>query len=268
MTTLLQRRGQVTKKPQPHHPAETYLVEAMMRGGAGTVRRYVTLLRAAGVHLPDALEVVHDTNGEVAVGHPWVSGIPLLDLAADPEPFLAAVVQVAAWARDLDDTDARLDTNLANFVVCDDGRLVTVDVLPPLLTSLRPTPRNCREVLFDALCFDTPVTLCALAGYAGRALLTGGPDLAHGPAGWLTGRAAAVVAGLCPGHGPGGGLGVWWFHARTVAAARALAGTMPRDQALALFASTSVLALRDAAEPERQARVAAAHTLATRLGLP
>ena len=47
-------------------------------------------------------------------------------------------MSVARWVRALEHTGARLDANLANFVLPDQGNLTCIDVLPPLLASLRP----------------------------------------------------------------------------------------------------------------------------------
>lgn len=258
MTALARRGADVVKVPTPNHPAETYLIEAMTAAGSDGLRRYIAALRAVGVGLPPDLHVVQHGRAEPVVHHRWVSGIPLPHLAVDPELFVDAVNQIAVWVHLLDDSDACLDTNLANFVLAG-GRLVTVDVLPPLLVDLRPKPRDRWETLFDTLCFSTDVTLCALAGYGGRALLTATRR--------RCGDLAAAILDGCPGHADPRHLGVWWFHARVLAAARALAGTLPFEDALCLFSRTSVVAVRDADEPERQTRIGAAGALADELGL-
>jgi len=213
---------------------------------ADHVERYVALLTAAGVRLPADVKVVR-SGGRAAVQHQWLPGTALPDLAeSDPAAFLTSVRQVATWAACLDATSARLDTNLANFVTSECG-LVCVDVLPPLLTDLRPPERDDWQTLFGALCYDTDITLCALAGYAGRALLAARKSV---PAGGIE-----ELSGLCPGHQDPNRLPARWFHTRHHAALAALRNLLPRQSALAAFTATSVLRLRNTPPQHRQERI-------------
>ncbi len=201
----------------------------------GDLDTYVTLLRDAGVRLPEDLTVTM-AGPRPAVQHQWLAGSPLNRLAAThPDAFLTHAQQVAAWAAALDPTPARLDTNLANFVLPPAG-LTCIDVLPPLLIALRPPPQDAWDHLFGALCYDTDIILCALAGYAARTLLAAPkPPL----------PAAARRLALCPGHTEPDTLAARWFHARGQAALAALDGAQPVQSVLAKFAATSMLRLRN-----------------------
>ncbi|WP_326635352.1 hypothetical protein OG884_20950 [Streptosporangium sp. NBC_01755] len=211
------------------------------------VGRYIEELRTVGVQLPADVRIVK-SGRRPAVQHLWIPGTPLPDLAAHhPVLFTSAVRQIAAWVAALDSSGARLDTNLANFVINPDDGLVCIDVLPPLLTDLRPPEHDDWQRLFGGLCYDTDITMCALAGYAARALLA-----AHG-----TGVADHIpdLAGLCPGHTHPDRLPVHWFHLRQKAAVVALCGEIPPRTALKVFTATSVLRLRNTPTAARQARI-------------
>jgi hypothetical protein len=184
------------------------------------------------------------------VRHRWVIGPVLLNHAAtDPSRFISAVIEIAQWVRALDTTDARVDTNLANFCF-DRDRVVLVDVLPPLIPSARPESSDMFEVLFDALCFDTSVILDALIGYAARALLHFGisvtvdqhRDLAHQLPHAIRERAEASFPAS-------------WFRARAMVAMGALAGEVEPDVVHDFFTLTSVRAFRDLPETARAHRV-------------
>ncbi len=159
----------VIKVLDARHPAGARFVTAALAAGRTGMDTYLSTLRAADVILPPDLAVV--SVEPLAVRHRWVTGPVLLDYASvDPSSFVGAVAEIARWVHVLGDTDARLDTNLANFCLAD-GQVVLVDVLPPLVPSAGPEPSNLFEVLFSALCFDTAVIHDALIGYAARALL-------------------------------------------------------------------------------------------------
>jgi hypothetical protein len=159
----------VIKVLHGQHPAGARFVAAAQNVGVTGMTTYLSTLRTAGVTLPPHLSVV--SLRPLAVRHRWVTGPVLLDCAsADPSRFIDAVIEIAQWVRVLDATDARLDTNLANFCLAED-RVVLLDVLPPLIPSVRPEQANLFEALFTALCFDSRVILDALIGYAARALL-------------------------------------------------------------------------------------------------
>lgn len=169
-TVQCRRRGVVTKHLASRHPDGYRFAAAMTATGEHGMRNYLRTLREVGVRLPGRLRQIPITPPTIE--HRWVNGPVLTDLAVtDPEIFAAAVAQIAQWVCDLDTTDARIDTNLANYCV-DRGTPVLVDVLPPLIPSLRPVPETLFDVLFHALCFDTRTTIDALLGYALRALLT------------------------------------------------------------------------------------------------
>lgn len=241
--TLLQRQqgGQVLKLMSGS--ASIPIIQQAENSSAPHLHRYIQHLRDCGVRLPAGLRIVADAR-RPAVQHRWVSGTPASDMAGtDPEAFLAAVAQITAWATTLAATPARLDTNLANFVSTGDG-LVCIDVLPPLLTDLRPTENDDWERLFGALCYDTDITLCALAGYAARTLLAAAAGLSPGQINGL--------AGLCPGHHDPDTLPVRWFHTRLDLALAALREQLPADSALHAFAQSSVLQLRNTPPTGRQ----------------
>ncbi|MDQ1246409.1 MAG: hypothetical protein QG597_777 [Actinomycetota bacterium] len=207
---------------------------------------YLADLRAVGVALPDEITVTsHD--GEIGVRHRWVEGTALRDLAASaPEEFVDATFQIASWVDALRHTSSRLDTNLDNFVVDSaDGRITCVDVLPPIRTDLARTPASPWQEIITGLCLDTDTTLCALAGYAHRALTTTADTD-------LTSITRAAVRSLCRGHSSNS-LSADWFHSRL------LASEHPEDpHARRLWDATSVSALIRTPPPARPARLARA----------
>ncbi|APU18466.1 hypothetical protein [Actinoalloteichus sp. GBA129-24] len=243
------RDGQdVIKVLNGQHPAGTRFTAVAQHVGASGMNVYLSRLRAAGVTLPPGLSV--ESARPLAVRHLWVTGPVLLDHAGvDPSRFVDAVIEIAGWVRALDSTDARVDSNLANFCLADD-RVVLVDVLPPLIPSVRPEPSNLFDVLFTALCFDTTVILDALIGYAARALLRSdislaghrGQDLAH----QVPQEFAALVETSFPAS---------WFQARAMLALRGLAGEAEPASVHDFFTLTSVRAFRDLSEAERADRI-------------
>ncbi|GIH71016.1 hypothetical protein [Sphaerimonospora thailandensis] len=239
--TLLQRceNGQVLKLM-----SASGSIPIRQSAAADHVSLYIDILRTAGVRLPEDMRIAKAPR-RLAVQHQWTSGIAVTDLT-DPALLMSAMQQIAAWVRALEPTPARLDTNLANFILVTDG-LVCIDVLPPLLTDLRPPEHDDWQALFGALCYDTDITLCALAGYTARLLLA-----THG-----TGAApyAPELTGLCPGHDRPGRLPVHWFHSRQEIAVAALRGQIPKQDALTAFTVTSVLQLRHTAPECRRARI-------------
>lgn len=142
-----------------------------------------------------------------------------------------------------------MDTNLANFCLADD-RVVLVDVLPPLIPSVRPTVSNLFDVLFTALCFDTTVILDALIGYAARALLHAHASVAAGQREDLGRQLPREFATHVEASFPAS-----WFRARAALALGALAGEAESACVQHFFALTSVRAFRDLSEAERADRV-------------
>jgi hypothetical protein len=238
----------VIKVLDGQHPPSARFVAVARRVGMTGMHAYLSTLRAAGVALPPDLSVV--SARPLAVRHRWVTGPVLLDCAsADPTRFVAAVVEVARWVRALDGTDARLDTNLANFCLADD-RVVLVDVLPPLVPSTCPEPSNLFEMLFTALCFDTSVTLDALIGYAARALLHSSTSVAARQHDDLARHVSPNAAKPFDAPFPAS-----WFRARAMLALRALAGELASQIAGEFFALTSVRGFRDLPEEHRAHRI-------------
>jgi hypothetical protein len=247
MTVLLRGRTEVVKVVSPGSSEP---------GSATDLGRYVAGLRSAGVPLPEDLRIDAGAAGP-AVRYRWIPGPTLLELPGSrSREFRAAVDRIAGWVRALEPTDVRLDTNLANFVLPGDGQLVCIDVLPPLLASSRRPEASPWEQLIGGLCYDTHVTLCALAGYAARHLLRT-LDPGELP---VTGRRR--LTGLCPGHPDPAALPATWFHSRLAVAGRALAGQLTHQQALEVFSATSILALQAAPAVTQAAHVAAALALA------
>jgi hypothetical protein len=240
--------GDVIKVLDGQHPAGATFVAAAQSVGVNGMNAYLSTLRTAGVTLPPRLSV--ESAQPLAVRHRWVTGPVLLDHASvDPPRFVDAVIEIAQWVRALDATDARVDTNLANFCLADD-RVVLIDVLPPLIPSARPEPSTLFEVLFDALCFDTTVILDALIGYAARALLHSDVGVAAGQRECLARQAPQEVAAPVEASFPAS-----WFRARVVLALRTLAREAEPASAHDFFALTSVRAFRDLPEAERAHRV-------------
>jgi hypothetical protein len=238
----------VIKVLDAQHSAGGSVVAATQSIDASGMNTYLVTLRAAGVALPCCLSV--ESARPLAVRHRWVTGPVLLSQAStNPSRFVSAVIEIAGWVRALDATDARVDANLANFCLLD-NRVVLVDVLPPLIPSTRPEPSNLFELLFNALCFDTTVTLDALIGYAARALLRSGVSV---PAGQREDLARQVPQGIAePAEAS---FPASWFRARVLLALHALEGGVEPDAVHDFFALTSVRALRDLTETERAHRV-------------
>ncbi|HEX7658873.1 MAG TPA: hypothetical protein VF444_05280 [Pseudonocardiaceae bacterium] len=240
------RDGEVVIKVlDVRHPAGAGFVAAAQRTGVTGMNTYLSTLRAAGVTLPADLSV--QSAEPLTVRHRWVNGPVLLDYASvDPQRFVDAVAEIAQWVRTLDVADARIDTNLANFCVADNG-VVLIDVLPPLMPSLRPKATNLFDVLFTALCFDTTVILDSLIGYAARALLRADIRLSISQREYLTRQIAQRVAepvGQLP-------FPQSWFRARVTLALRALAGETEATRLQDFFTLTSVRTFRDLPEEER-----------------
>lgn len=213
------------------------------------LRRYIDTVRAAGVRLP--ADLVAEPRRPLAVTHTWVEG-PMLDRVATtcPETAVQPVRQIAHWMHALDGTDARIDTNLANFCLVD-GIPVLIDVLPPLIVSQRTAPQNLFEELFDSLCFDTPVTLHALLGYTLTRLLAAGPDGRAAATALDDLTAQALSAPVAPG------LAGSWFRAKLLLATRCVAGEVDAIQLDAFSAAVSVRAFHKLAEPARHVHVRA-----------
>ncbi|HLS41285.1 MAG TPA: hypothetical protein VK038_11030 [Ornithinicoccus sp.] len=247
--SIVERDGdQVVKRLATDHPAGAGFPQAMAAVGPDGLATYLRTLAGAGVRLVPGLRVV-DQGPELAVAHRWVPGPVLLDAAEDATMFVDAVVQIAGWVRALEETDARLDTNLANFCLTPAGRVVLVDVLPPLVPSARPVPHGPFGQLFDALCFQTPVTLDALVGYAARALLRADTPV---PADQVA-RLARLRTGPPAAPTP---FAAEWFRSRAVLALRGLTGQVPAHTVHDYFAATSVLGFAALTPDQQAARVA------------
>lgn len=238
----------VIKVLDGQHPAGVRFVAAAQNVGMTGMNTYLSTLRAAGVILPPNLSV--ESVRPLTVRHHWVTGPVLLDHArVDASRFVDAVIEIARWVRALDATDARVDTNLANFCLADD-RVVLVDVLPPLIPSVRPEPSNLFEVLFNALCFDTRVILDALIGYAARALLHTGASVGASQRDDLARQLLREVAEPVKASFPAS-----WFRSRAVLALGALAEEVEPANVHDFFALTSVRAFRDLPEVARAHRI-------------
>lgn len=238
----------VIKVLNDRHPAGDRLVASAQNAGIPGMNAYLCTLRSAGIMLPPRLSV--ESDRPLTVRHLWVTGRVLLNYAStDPYRFIRTVVQIASWVRALDAADARIDTNLANFCLAGND-VVLVDVLPPLLPSLRPEPTSLFEVLFTALCFDTPIILDALIGYAARALLHAGVRVTAFQHDDLECQLPRAVAGCDMESFPGS-----WFRSRVVLALRALAGDAEPATVQDYFTLTSVRAFRDLPEVARDRRI-------------
>lgn len=236
----------VTKRLSQRHPAGSRFVTAMSATGYRGMQGYLDALHAHGVRLPDELRVVD--SRPVTVCHRWVPGPTLLDAAdrTDPAVFAAAIADIAGWIRALDGSDARVDANLANFCLLDDAP-VLVDVLPPLIPSLRPQPATLFDELLAALCFDTPVVLDALVGYALRASLR--------TRNWAAGSALVRVVRDFAVDNTDDGFPATWFRARRRLATSAASGTVPAETVHEFFALTSVLGFRQLSDHARRHRI-------------
>jgi hypothetical protein len=247
VTALARHRDDVVKTARP---ASTDPYFAAMPADAATVRRYVRVLEAAGVPLPGDLSVTDGASG-AEVRYAWVPGPTLPELPGwRSAEFLAAVTSIAGWVRALVPSGARLDTNLANFVIPDGGYVTCIDILPPLLADHRPVEPGPWEQVIGGLCFDIDITLCALAGYAARHLL--------GVPGRPGSEAIAAALRICPGHQQPASLAARWFHSRLEAMELAAAGHITAAEAQRLLAATSVRALQAAPAGARQQHADAA----------
>jgi hypothetical protein len=250
------RDGQMVTKQltDPDLPQLAAFASAMGQGGAPALERYLATLREAGVRLPAALTVT-GSGGGVVVRHRWVRCPTLPEiLATDPGRAVAAAARVQQWCAALDGHDARVDTNLGNICCCGD-QPVLIDVLPPLIPSLRPdiTGGTVFDVLFDALCFDTAVTRVAFAGYLARALLRAGHH-----------DAAADVCHQAPAPSPVGGdtVGGLWFGMRLAAARAVATRRAPMATLTELCALTSLHGLAALTPAAQTARITTAVTYA------
>lgn len=250
----------VIKVLDARHPAGTRFVTAAQAAGRTGMDTYLSTLRAAGVILPPELAVV--SVEPLAVRHRWVSGPVLLDCAsADPPRFVGAVTEITRWVNALAATDVRVDTNLANFCLAE-GQVVLVDVLPPLIPSTGPEPANLFEVLFTALCFDTPLIHDALIGYAARALLQSAASVAAPQRDDF-----ARLVRPAGAESRGASFPASWFRARVTLALRALAGQLAPAVAHDFFALTSVRVFRQLTEARRSHRIQRVDQAMKELGL-
>lgn len=254
---------QVIKLLAAQHPSTERVVASAVASGRAGMERYLDVLRAHGVALPQELMVISDVP--LAVRHRWVEGSTLPELAArSPGDFVASIAQVAAWVHMVSSTDARIDTNLANFCLTGDD-LVLVDVLPPLRPSCAPAPPyTLFETLFCVLCFDTEVILDALIGYAARTMLRADPSqqVRHALAELSRVLRPSLVTGQVAGFPAS------WFRARACLALGALDGEVPTAVLYDFFADTSVLAFRQLDEIHRQRHLHKVDELIATLDLP
>ncbi|MEV5543295.1 hypothetical protein AB0L13_41390 [Saccharopolyspora shandongensis] len=236
----------VTKHLNSRHPAGNRFVTAVTRTSEDGMRDYLGALRSAEVTLPAELHIV--ATDPLTVRHRWVPGTTLLEAAhTDPVTFSAAVAEIGRWVQALDSADARIDTNLANFCLSGD-QPVLVDVLPPMIPSLQPQPDTLFGELFGALCFDTPIILDALIGYALRTVLrTADPCAAQG--------LLPVAYKLTRGTTESKGFPARWFRARRRLAVGAVEGDATAEKVQDFFALTSVLGFRQLDERGRRLRI-------------
>jgi len=83
-------------------------------GSAGSehLLRYLDTLRHAGIRLPADLAVAPGTP--LTVTYTWLDGPTLAEATSTaPATVVTSVREIISWLRTLDDTDARIDTNLA-----------------------------------------------------------------------------------------------------------------------------------------------------------
>ena len=235
----------VVKRLHSHHPAGARFLDAVARNGVPGLRSYLGDLQRAEVALPGELTVLDAEP--LTIWHRWVPGPTLLTVASSHAArFTSSIVQIGQWVERLKDADARIDANLANFCLTSGGP-VLIDVLPPLIPSMRPEPRNLFEELFAALCFDTPTTLDALAGYALRvSLRTAGLAAAADLAQRTRDMARNEKDSTFPAR---------WFGARRALATRAARGETDTDIVHEFFALTSVLRFRQLTERGRHAQI-------------
>lgn len=253
---------QVVKMLTTLHPAYERLATVARDKGRSGLQHYLDVLRAYEVALPTDLIVV--SENPPTVRHGWIEGPTLAELAVQqPQHFVAAIARVARWVHVLGSTDARIDTNLANFCLTPGGP-VLVDVLPPLRPSWMPAPPHTLfETLFYALCFDTEIILDALIGYAARALLRADPPTQARRALADLGRGVRLSLTVSTT----GAFPACWFRARARLALRALDGELPIAVLHDFFATTSVLAFRQLDEVRRKRRLDRVAALKTSLGL-
>jgi len=251
------KAGYVVKTLAPTLATDERLARAMLSRGRSGVDHYLSCLAAAGVRLPDELSVLDTGESGAAVRHRWADGGLLADSVTDDShgarTFVEAVETIAGWVIRLDGTDARLDTNLANFCLHQDS-VVALDVLPPLIPSLRPDPRDLYERLLFGLCFDSATTLAALVGY-GAVRLLGHPDLeARRRFADLAGTVWPIGHRVLAEPFPS-----WWFHARAVLGLRGVEGRVGAELVKRLFADTSMRGFQRLDERRRAARVRHVH---------
>jgi hypothetical protein len=172
------RDGMVYKCLAPSWTHTKRLASAMAgRDHESVALRYIDSLRHVGVRLPPKIHVV--TADPLKVGHEWIEGPMLSDLLeADLSRVMGHIERIGDWQMRLqmDGLDARIDTNLDNFIVDCDGP-VLVDVIPPLIPSRGYVPEDLFEELFLPLCLSFTVSTTALIGYALRGSI-GRVDLA------------------------------------------------------------------------------------------
>lgn len=250
----------VIKLAEVQHPANAQFLAVMVTGGTDSMDAYLAALRTAGVALPADLAVV--SVSPLAVRHRWVTGPTLVDQARDdPGRFVDAITEIVNWLRRLDPADARIDTNLANFLITD-GKVVLVDVLPPLIPSRNPEPVSLFEQMFSALCFDTAVILQATIGYATRAMLGAANRVTTNHIDILARQLRYEISGQREGSFPAA-----WFSARAELGLRALAGELPPAVVNEFFALTSVRVFRELPEASRARRVKRVAAVLSELGL-
>jgi hypothetical protein len=251
----------VIKLMESQHPANGGFLAAMVAGGKSAMETYLATLRGAGITLPPDLAVI--SASPLAVRHRWVAGPALLDQArGDPGRLVAAVIEIVSWLLGLDPTDARIDTNLANFLIAD-CQIVLIDVLPPLIPSRQPEPLNLFDQLFGAMCLDTAVILRATIGYATRAMLG---DIRRVTASHIDSLADLLryeVSGQADGGFPAS-----WFTARAELGLRGLAGEARPEVVNDFFALTSVRVFRELPETSRASRLNKVAAAMHECGLP
>jgi hypothetical protein len=244
------RDGDVVTKRLPKEVDDAYRVLGRcIQASADDLVHYLSDLSSIGVATASVQKIADSPDG-LEIAHEWVPGPTVLEIAHDPSRFGAAIVEIGSWARRSESVNARVDSNLENFVATDTGP-VLVDFLPPLVPTMAVEPRaqNIFDDVFYSLCFDVNAGVNALVSYACRGLLR------CGSAG--SGDACIRIAGeLRNDVTPASEFsrGAAWFELRARAVECFLSGEVGSGILDDVLAATSVRKLRDADPEMRRTR--------------